>query len=473
MKRIVAGLIGAGLAAYGGTVAYIQHFDHQGGPTLSADSPTLKDPAAKAAFDVLREARCDYCHTKGADLPFYFHLPVASTLMQRDLEQGLRHFRMEPVIAAFQKGDSPTEEQLSRIEEVITQNRMPPSLYLLIHWHAHLNEGQRKAVLTWIDTERRAHYAGNGVAAKFAGEPVQPIPESWPVNTDKVALGEKLFFDKRLSGDNTLNCASCHGLDKGGVDNLVTATGIGGQKGPINVPTVYNSVYNIVQFWNGRAATLAEQAAGPVMNPVEMGSHDWKDVATKIMNDPDYGAQFATLYPDQPIGKDTITDAIAEYEKTLITPDSKFDLYLKGDDKALTDQEKHGYALFKSIGCSGCHSGPDMGGGAMEVMGLEHDYFADRGGAFTAADSGREDVTHDPLDKSRFLVPTLRNVALTGPWFHDGSVKTLEDAVRKMAYYQTPDGKISDQDVSDITAFLKTLTGKYKGVPLEQVKATP
>ncbi|MFT8720837.1 cytochrome-c peroxidase, partial [Acetobacter sp.] len=249
MKRVIAALACAGVAAYGGTVAYIQHFDHQGAPTLSADSPTQQNAVAKAAFDVLREARCDYCHTKGADLPFYFKLPIASSLMQKDLDQGLRHFRMEPVIAAFQKGDAPSEEQLSRIEEVITQNRMPPSLYLLIHWHAHLNEDQRKTVLSWIANERRTHYAAKDVAAKFAAEPVQPIPESWPVSDTKVALGEQLFFDKRLSGDNTLNCASCHGLDKGGVDNLVTATGIHGQKGPINVPTVYNSVYIIVQFW--------------------------------------------------------------------------------------------------------------------------------------------------------------------------------------------------------------------------------
>ncbi|NHN88008.1 cytochrome-c peroxidase [Acetobacter conturbans] len=473
MKRVIAGLACVGLAAYGGTVAYIEHFDHQGAPTLAATSPTQQDPAAKAAFDVLREARCDYCHTKGANLPFYFHLPIASTLMNHDLEEGLKHFRLEPVIAAFQKGDVPSEEQLSRIEEVITQNRMPPTLYLLIHWHAHLNEDQQKAVLSWVEAERRAHYTGQGVAAKFAAEPVQPVAESWPVNADKVALGEKLFFDKRLSGDNTLNCASCHGLEKGGVDNLVTATGIHGQKGPINVPTVYNSVYNIVQFWNGRAATLADQAAGPVMNPVEMGSHDWTDVAAKLEADPAYVEAFKNVYPDQPMDKGTITDAIAEYEKTLLTPDSRFDLYLKGHEDVLTEQEKHGYTLFKSIGCSGCHTGQDMGGGAMEIMGLEHNYFAGRGTPFTAADSGRMDVTHDPLDKSRFLVPTLRNVALTGPWFHDGSVKTLEEAVRKMAYYQTPDATISDQDVSDITAFLKTLTGKYKGTPLDQITASP
>nr|WP_243429607.1 cytochrome-c peroxidase [Acetobacter sacchari] len=467
VKRIVLGIAGAGLLAYGATVAYLTYYDRAGAPQLPAESPTQHNPVALAAFNALDEARCDYCHTQGAALPFYASLPGAHQLMQHDLHEGLRHFRMEPVIEAFRKGEAPSEEQLSRIEEVIQQNRMPPAQYLLMHWHAHLSGDQRNAILDWVKAERRAHYQTAGVAPAFAAEPVQPIPESLPVDKDKVALGEKLFFDKRLSGDGTLNCASCHGLDKGGVDNLVTATGIKGQKGPINAPTVYNSAYNIVQFWNGRARTLADQAAGPVMNPKEMGSHDWSEVAGKLSSDPYYTDAFARLYPDQPVGKDTITDAIAEYEKTLITPDSRFDLYLKGDASALNAREKHGYELFKSVGCSGCHNGPAMGGGAMEVMGLEGDYFHERGGALTDADSGRIAVTQDELDRERFLVPTLRNVALTGPWFHDGSAKTLEQAVRKMALYQTPRHDLSKNDIDDITAFLKTLTGRYNGKPLD------
>lgn len=186
--------------------------------------------------------------------------------MERDRDQGLRHFRMEPVLHAFEHGTPPSEEELSRIEEVIVQNRMPPAQYLLLHWHAHLSNAERQDILAWVQQTRRKYYANTGATQALAAEPVRPVPESVEVDPVKVALGKKLFFDKKLSGDNTLNCASCHGLDKGGVDNLVTATGIGGQKGPINVPTVYDAYFKIAQFWNARAPDLAAQAAGPVMN---------------------------------------------------------------------------------------------------------------------------------------------------------------------------------------------------------------
>lgn len=464
LRRVIVSLVGVGILAYGGTIAFLTHFDHSTAPQLSASSPTKQDPVALAAYNVLAEARCDYCHATGRNLPFYFKLPVANQLMEKDLHEGLRHFRIEPVLSAFEQGKPPTEEQLSRIEEVITQNRMPPTMYLLMHWHAHLSDSERQAVLHWVEETRRKYYADTGAAAKFAGEPVRPVPASVPVDAAKVVLGRQLFFDKNLSGDGTLNCASCHDLNHGGVDHLVTATGIGGQKGPINVPTVYDAYFKIAQFWNGRAADLAAQAAGPVMNPLEMGSHDWAQVAAKLQGNPEYAPLFQAAFgADASIDQNTITTAIGEFEKTLLTPDSPFDDYLKGNASAISEQAKRGYDKFKSIGCAGCHSGIALGGGAYEVMGLEGDYFKDRGGKLTAADTGRYDVTHKDEDRSRFVVPTLRNIDQTGPYFHDGSVKTLEDAVRKMARYQTPDSTISDQDVSDIVAFLKTLTGKYQG----------
>ncbi len=168
-----------------------------------------------------------------------------------------------------------------------------------------------------------------------------------------------------------------------------------------------------------------------------------------------------------------MTNAIAEYEKTLITPDSPFDLYLKGDNNAITAQEKRGYERFKAIGCSGCHSGVAVGGDAYEVMGLEGPYFTERKTGLTAVDSGREGFTHAVEDHQRFKVPNLRNIALTAPYFHDGSAATLDEAVRLMARYQTPYPDLSKRDVEDIVAFLKTLTGKYQGVPLQQVVAEP
>lgn len=470
LRRVIVSLVGAGVLAYGGTIAFLTHFDHSTAPRLSETSPTKQNPVALAAYNVLTEARCDYCHATGRDLPFYFKLPLANQLMEKDLHEGLRHFRIEPVLNAFNEGKPPTEEQLSRIEEVITQNRMPPTMYLLMHWHAHLSDAERQAVLRWVEETRRKYYANTGALEKFAAEPVRPVPASVPVDAAKVVLGKQLFFDKNLSGDGTLNCASCHDLNHGGVDHLVTATGIGGQKGPINVPTVYDAYFKIAQFWNGRAADLAAQAAGPVMNPLEMGSHDWAQVAAKLQTNPDYAPLFQAAFgADASIDQNTITTAIGEYEKTLLTPDSPFDEYLKGNASAISDQAKRGYDKFKSIGCSGCHSGIALGGGAYEAMGLEADYFKDRGGKLTAADLGRYDVTHKEEDRSRFVVPTLRNIDQTGPYFHDGSSKTLEDAVRKMAHYQTPDSAISSDDVSDIVAFLKTLTGKYDGRSLAEM----
>ncbi|GBQ22150.1 cytochrome-c peroxidase [Gluconacetobacter sacchari] len=473
LGRIITGLMIAGGVSYGVTIAFLDHFDHQGAPRIPADSPSRHDPVSMKAFAAFQEARCDYCHVAGTRLPFYFSLPLANRIMERDLTQGQRHFQFQPLIVAFQAGKPPSVEQLSRIEEVITQNRMPPWAYLTLHWHAYLDARQRQDILAWIADQRRRYYATPGVAPQFAGEVIQPIPDEVPVNWQKAELGRQLFFDNRLSGDGTLNCASCHGLNSGGADRMVTATGIGGQKGPINTPTVYNAVFNMAQFWNGRAADLAAQAAGPVTNPVEMGSHDWATVAEAVAAVPDYAAAFESLYGPNAVNEKTVTNAIAEYEKTLITPNSRFDLYLRGDSGALSAQEKRGYARFKQIGCSGCHSGVAVGGDAFEILGLEGPYFQDRDRPLTQADLGRFAVTQSKADLQRFKVPNLRNVDLTAPYFHDGSAKTLEQAVRVMARYQTQDRNISDRDVTDITAFLRTLTGKFQGMDLKDVPARP
>lgn len=470
MKKLILAILVLFCVVYGGTVLYLTHYDHGTAPALVDNSPIHQDKVAMAAFNVMKEARCDYCHKKQVDLPFYFKLPIANQLMQSDRIKGLQNFRMEPVLTALNKGQPVDNVSLSRIEFVMQRNLMPPSLYLLMHWHAYLSAGQREKVIEWVKQERRKHYATAGVAEQFASEPIQPIPEYLPVDAKKVALGKKLFFEKRLSGDNTLNCASCHDLAKGGVDGLVTATGINGQKGPINVPTVYNSVFNHAQFWDGRASSLIAQAAGPVMNPIEMGSKRWDVVADKLRQEPSYEKDFQDAFNSPDINQYTITDAIAEYEKTLITPDSPFDMYLKGIDSAISKQAKHGYQLFKDNGCASCHNGVGVGGTAFEKMGLQRNFFDDRlKKLLTNADLGRFNFTHDENDRFFFKIPLLRNIALTAPYFHDGSAKTLKDAVEKMLKYQTPYHHLPDQDVDDIVEFLKTLTGKYQGQSLDKL----
>lgn len=289
----------------------------------------------------------------------------------------------------------------------------------------------------------------------FANEPLKPLP-SITVDSGKAALGDKLFHDKALSPNKTISCASCHDLKKGGTDQLPVSIGIHGQKGPINAPTVYNSQHHIAQFWDGRAKDLQEQAAGPVTNPKEMGSN-WPYVIKTLSESPEYVKLFKKNYQGK-INKDTITDAIAIFEKTLDTP-SRFDDYLKGDKSAITEQEKKGYDVFKSVGCTTCHNGINVGGGMYMKMGLVQDYFKDRGDKINTADLGRYNVTKQVSDKHVFKVPTLRNIDLTAPYFHDGSTKSLSDAVRKMGKYQL--GKnLSDEEITYIVAFLKSLRGK-------------
>jgi cytochrome c peroxidase len=287
-------------------------------------------------------------------------------------------------------------------------------------------------------------------------EPILPLPDSADVDMDKVLLGRSLYFDTALSGDGTVSCATCHMLEHGGAEPRKTSTGIGGQIGPINSPTVLNSSYNFVQFWDGRAKDLQEQAAGPVENPGEMGTK-WDDVVKRLAKNEEYAAAFAKLYEDG-ITKANTTDAIAEYEKSLITP-SRFDAYLKGDDSAITDAEKKGYATFKEVGCTACHSGINVGGAMFQKMGLVKDYFADRGTPITDADLGRYNVTKQDYDKHFFKVPTLRNVELTSPYLHDGSQATLEDTVRVMGTYQLG-RELTDAQVNSIVTFLKSLTGE-------------
>lgn len=302
--------------------------------------------------------------------------------------------------------------------------------------------------------------AGDDWGVTDIQEPIQVLEMPQNLNSKKVELGNLLFHDKRLSGDNTISCATCHGLNKGGAEHLDTSTGIRGQKGPINSPTVYNSGYNFVQFWDGRAKDLFEQADGPVNNPIEMGSN-WKQVIEKLSKDKNFVTQFKEVYSDG-LSDKNIRDAIAEFEKSLVTINSPFDKYLSGDKSAISKEAAQGYELFKSKGCTSCHNGPSVGGNSYQKMGLVKDYFKARGGEITEADLGRYNVTKKDEDKYFFKVPSLRVAALTAPYFHDAHAKTLEEAIVIMGRHQLG-VELKKDEVAAIKAFLQSLVGEYKG----------
>lgn len=288
-----------------------------------------------------------------------------------------------------------------------------------------------------------------GSSCLFSKELIKPIPLNDSYDYNKAILGKKLFFDTRLSHNNTISCANCHLLDDGGDDNLPVSFGIDGKKGTRNSPTVLNARYNEVQFWDGGAENLADQVKGPINDHVEMGSN-FKEIIGKLEKDKYYKKRFLFLYKEG-ITPFSITNAIAEFEKTLITPNSRFDKYLRGDKKALTKDELDGYNTFKDYGCISCHNGINIGGNLIQKFGVIQNV--------KIKDLGRYNVTKNEKDKFYFKVPSLRNVELTAPYFHNGSVKTLKEAVDFMIKDQIG-FPLSQKEVKNIIKFLKTLTGE-------------
>ena len=293
----------------------------------------------------------------------------------------------------------------------------------------------------------------------MAVEPIRPIATSVDADPKKVTLGRMLFFEPMLSKDDTISCNSCHHLEQGGADGRRVSVGVNGAQGFVNSPTVYNSANSIRQFWDGRADDLHAQVDGPVQSKVEMSSL-WPDIVTKLYLDPRYPKLFEEIYPDG-ITRASIKDAIVEFERVLITPNSRFDQWLGGDQDAITEQELNGYQLFKRYGCSSCHQGANVGGNMFQVFGVLDSYFEQRGN-ITKADLGRYNVTGNEADRHAFKVPSLRLAALTSPYFHDGSALTLRDAVDVMFRHQLG-REAPDQDKEDIVAFIKSLVGELQG----------
>lgn len=418
---------------------------------LSA-SPMSFDEAERITHETLKD-KCASCHDPNAGVPWLTDM-VSAGLVKEDMRNAIRLYDMS---------EPPSEVSLAKLQYATGNGRMPPARYTTVHWGSVLTATEATAIHKWITALRSERFSNHLAAAKFAGEPIQPIPDSLPVNADKAALGYILYHDTRLSDDNTVSCATCHDLNKAGTDNLPVSVGVRDQKGGINAPTVFNSVFHFIQFWDGRAKDLQAQAGGPPLNPVEMGYSDesgWQDIIRKLKADRQLTEQFLKAYPEG-YSADTITHAIAEYEKTLITPNSPFDKYLKGDAKAISDEARMGYVHFKQYGCYTCHVGTAMGGQSFEFADLKGDFFGHR--PLNENDHGRMNFTKNDTDIHRFRVPNLRNVELTWPYMHDASCRTLEEAVDKMFRYLVGHDTPTKTERARIVEFLRAQTGEYKG----------
>lgn len=425
--------------------------------------PSADLPQYEQVLQIFDDGGCLSCHSADPELPFYAELPVAGKIVMKDIDSGYRAYDMTKFMEELKVDGNVSPVDLAKIEKVVIDDRMPMPKYYLVHWGSSLTQAKRDIVLDWIASKRIAMYDDNLPENRMT-EPVRPVDYEIPYDPAKAELGYMLFHDTRLSVDNTVSCASCHDLSTAGVDNHQYSHGVDDQLGGVNAPTVFNAVYNFVQFWDGRAETLAAQAAGPPLNPVEMASPSFESIITKLKDDRKFAKAFEAVYPEG-ITEATLTDAIEQFELTLITPGSRFDKWLRGEDSAITSEELEGYELFKKYDCATCHAGQNLGGLSYELMGLRKHYFADRGLELTVEDNGRFKETKLERDRHRFKVPGLRNVEHTWPYYHDGTRETLEEAVRDMGIYQSG-VELTQAEVDKITSFLKTLTGEYQGKPV-------
>ena len=295
-------------------------------------SPDL--PQNEQVYKIFEDGGCLSCHSADPKLPFYAKLPVAGKIIMKDIDSGYRAYEMTKFMEDLKTGAEVNPVDLAKVEKVVLDGRMPMPKYYLVHWGSSLTEQKREIVLDWVRNTRIAMY-DDGLEGDRAAEPIRPIDASLETDPAKVALGYALFHDPRLSVDNTVSCASCHDLSTAGVDNHQYSHGVNDLLGGVNAPTVYNAVYNFVQFWDGRAKTLADQAAGPPLNPVEMASPSFDHIIAKLEADKSFAKAFKAVYPEG-ITQATITDAIEQFERTLITPDSRFDKWLRGDETALS-----------------------------------------------------------------------------------------------------------------------------------------
>lgn len=384
-------------------------------------------PEFQKVSDIL-VAKCADCHTKDlAQYPLYYDFPIASSIAHANVKSAQSSFLISKEKLSgkvpFSEGD------VERLSRAMAKGDMPPAQYIALHWNSALNEKEQHILSRWIDKRLKEF-------------DIRPIPKEnfFHPDTKKALLGQKLFHDKILSRDQTKSCASCHQEEKGGADTLS------------NTPTVFNAAYNIAQYWDGRAENLKAQAFEAITNPAEMNA-DWNEVCSRLRNNTEYDKLFRESYPDRGITPSNVSEAISEYEHTLLTPESKFDRFLMGDRSALNANELEGYNLFKKHECFVCHTGPNLGGLSFERVGQRKQYYTEN----KPGNLGRFAITHRKEDLHVFKVPSLRNVEKTFPYMHDGSASTLDEAVKVMSEYQTSE-PMTTEEQKKVVAFLRTLT---------------
>lgn len=324
-----------------------------------------------------------------------------------------------------------------------------------------------------------ALFSTSSVFANWQALPeVAPAPANNPTTNEKVELGKTLYFDPRISSTGTVSCNSCHNVMAGGDDNRATSMGVHGKQGGRSAPTVWNAAFYSTQFWDGRANTLEDQAIGPMTNPVEMGAKDHDTVMSRLKNIPGYKAMFNTAFGNTDMTIDQAAKAIAAYERTLITPNSPYDQFVKGNKEALNKEQQKGMQLFAEIGCNSCHSGASFNGQQDVAVGtpvlMKFPTFANN--KFVKqydllADKGREEVTGNKEDAYMFRIPTLRNITLTAPYFHNGKVTDLDTAVKVMAKTQL-NRDLNTTQIKQIVAFLNSLTGEFPAQNIPRLPGT-
>lgn len=483
-------LVSAGVALFAAAGLLVSH-QAQTAMEHANYVPHTTGAEAAAQAEALLQYKCADCHGQDAK-PNALLDKLSFGLQSEHIAAARRAFTLEP-----QSAWRSAQVDFLKMDHVLRTRRMPPASYSAVHLGSRLTPFD-------VNVLRNRYSTANAARRMFA--PVQPCPE--PADATEQAryeLGQMLYNDTRLSTTNTVSCAVCHNLQRGGTDNLPKSNGVPGAdgkplQGGVNAPTVFNAAGHIRQFWDGRAADLQEQAGGPPLNPVEMGySHpeDWNAIAAKLAKDSQLRHFFNVVYPQQGITGETITHAIAAYERSLVTPDSPFDLYLKGDENAISQQAKRGMQSFRNMGCATCHNGPALGGLSFEYINTHADLRELATAGATSDHAKREftvgcmschpdgvkqtvhtpyaegahglvDFTKDATHTDMFRVPTLRNVALTAPYFHTGTVETLPEAVRIMILTQNGNEPTAEQ-VANITAFLEAQTGRFVGKSLNDI----